>query len=156
MQEGRKLSMRWWFPKGSTFWHRQPLSTRKSENGDGKPPTSRQGPVSRFLSTNTIVNKWQQPPPQEKGTNSGSTKHLKCTATPTRIALQRNIKLKHYRPGNTDAELWSVITGTSQYNPYQLQLISHGTIGTYDCDNERHTGSVWYIVINYNERNKDQ
>ena len=48
------------------------------------------------------------------------------------------------------------MTITSQYSPYQIQLRSHETIGTYDCDNERHAGVTQDFVIDNNKSDKYQ
>ena len=160
MRKGRPFSMRLWRPKGSPFWHRQTPSINTSKIGDIKPPNSIHGQLPIPSSTKLIKNSEGGSPLQWKG---GTRRQYKISPVywhpyqkSTRRAPQGNIKLEQYYPENSDAELWAIRTDTSQCSPYQFQISVHGTIGTYECDNELHAGSVRYIVVNDNECNKDQ
>ena len=146
----------WWCPKGSPFWHRHPPLTRVSESGDNKPSTSRYGPISRYFSPIPSWTKDISHHHRQGRIHSGGTKHIWCTAAPSRRASQGNRQLEYYFPGNADAELQYGNTGTIQCSPYQLQISIHGTIGTEDCDNELNTGATQDFFIGNNEPNKYQ
>ena len=84
---------------------------------------------------------------RQRGIHSYGTKHLWCTANTYRRASRCDIKFEYYLPGHADSELVAGRTGTSQFSPYQLKISVHGTIGTYDCDDELHAGATQYFVI---------
>ena len=108
-----------------------------SESGDDSTPTSRRRRI--FLPS---------APRAEKSSNNhkkrrvhhNSAKHLRCTTAPSSKAPRGDRRHSHNCAGNANTRLQSGRTGTSQCSPYQLKLRGNGTVGTDDCDHERHAG----------------
>ena len=76
------------------------------------------------------------------GVHCDSTKHLRCTTSLSRRSPWGDLRHSNNYVWNANTRLRYGRTGTSQCSPYKLELRGNGTVGTYDCDHERHAGST--------------
>ena len=125
-KEDRKYLMPWWFPKGSPFWWRRRFSTTTSVSGDVRPRTRRRGQNTSYSSTDPC----------------DSANHIWCTAFPSRRASWGDIGHLKNCARHANTELSSGRTGTSQWSHYQIEISNIDTVGTDDCDHERHEGAT--------------
>ena len=143
-QENRPSPMPLWCPKGLPSWFRQVFSTTTSVSGDVRPRTRRRGPNTSYFP--------QSPPRAEKSSNNrrqrslhrDGTKLIWWTTSPSIRQLLGNIVRPYNIPGRANTELRTGRNGTIQCSPYHFELSSNGTVGTYDCDHERHAGEIEY------------
>ena len=126
-------------------------STKTSESGDDNIPTSRRGQSTSFFSPITTRAEEIGKNHRKRGVHRDGAKHLQCTTPPSRREPRDNRRHPNDCAGDAITEIWDVRTGTSQCSNYQIEIRGNGTVVIYDCDHERHTGTIKNIHLCTNQ-----
>ena len=79
---------------------------------------------------------------RKRGVHRNSVKHLRCTTDLSRRSPWGDQIHTNNRAGNVNTSLWSGRTGTNKCSSYQIEIQGNVTVGTYNCDHERHSGAT--------------
>ena len=113
-----------------------------SESGDDNPPTSRRGQNINCFSTSAPRVEKSGNSRRKRRVHNNSAKHLWCTITLSRREPWSDWVLTNNCTGNANTRLRYGSTGTRQCSLYQIILHSNVTVGTDDCEHERHAGAT--------------
>ena len=109
-----------------------------SESGEKNPPTSRRGINTIFFLASAPRSENISNNRRKRGVQRDSANYLRCTTALSRTATQGDQRHTKNHTGNANTRLRSGRTGTRQCSPHQIKLRVNGTVGTDECDHERH------------------